>query len=215
MIQIRFYGDLKRFGTLFELDIRDAAEAIRALCVQIPNLREHIQKGLYKVRIGKNYLSPEALEEGLFYRLKKGQSIHITPVLKGAKSGGIFQAVLGVALIAASFFIPAAGLLGGMITSSMTMGVGAAMLLGGVSQMLTKTPEMGKVNDSEKKQSTSFSNLANMTAQGRPVPFAYGRILTGSLVISQGVETYDVEEEEKQAQKSNKRFGFLKGDEFI
>ncbi|TNG90987.1 tail assembly protein [Pasteurellaceae bacterium USgator11] len=203
MVGVRFYGDLKRFGERFDLDVRDAAEAIRALCYQIPNLRQHIQKGLYKVRIGKNYLSPEALEEGLFYCLKKGQCIHVTPVLKGAKSGGVFQAVLGVALITASFFIPHAGLLSGLITSSMAFGVGTAMLLGGVAQMLTKTPSMDtKLSDTEKKQSTSFSSLSNMTAQGRPVPLAYGRILTGSLVISQGVETYNVEEEIKKTTNS-------------
>lgn len=209
MVTVRFYSNLKRFGEQFELDVRDAAEAIRALCVQIPKLRQHIQKGLYKVRIGKNYLSPDTLEEGLFYRLKKGQSIHITPVLKGAKNGGLFQTILGIALIGASFLIPATGLLYGLITSNMVIGIGASMLLGGVSQMLTKTPQMGKINDVEKKQSTSFSNLANMTAQGRPVPLAYGRILTGSMVISQGLETYDVEEESKK--ETNELTGFFKG----
>ncbi|SUB58960.1 Phage-related protein, tail component [Phocoenobacter uteri] len=70
---------------------------------------------------------------------------------------------------------------------------GIGMIAGGVAQMLTKTPEMGQSNDTEKKQSTHFSNLSNMTAQGRPVPLAYGKIRTGSLVISQGVETVDEE----------------------
>lgn len=68
---------------------------------------------------------------------------------------------------------------------------------------------MGEVDDKEKKQSTSFSNLGNLVAQGRPVPLAYGQILTGSLVISQGVETFDVEEEMKNPKKQSK--GFNKG----
>ncbi|MFU2113631.1 tail assembly protein [[Pasteurella] aerogenes] len=209
MVTVKFYGNLKQFGTDFKLDVKDTAEAIRALCSQIKGFRQVLQQGYYKVRIGRDYLNPETLEKGLFYCLKDGQTVHFTPVIKGAKSGGVFQTILGVALIGASFFIPPAGLLGGLITKSAVMGLGIAMTLGGVSQMLTKTPTMGEVDDKEKKQSTSFSNLGNLVAQGRPVPLAYGQILTGSLVISQGVETFDVEEEMKNPKKQSK--GFNKG----
>ncbi|MGQ9444613.1 tail assembly protein [[Pasteurella] aerogenes] len=209
MVTVKFYGNLKQFGTDFKLDVKDTAEAIRALCSQIKGFRQVLQQGYYKVRIGRDYLNPETLEKGLFYCLKDGQTVHFTPVIKGAKSGGVFQTILGVALIGVSFFIPAAGLLGGVITKAGVFGMGVALTLGGVSQMLTKTPTMGEVDDKEKKQSTSFSNLGNLVAQGRPVPLAYGQILTGSLVISQGVETFDVEEEMKNPKKQSK--GFNKG----
>ncbi|MGV3227240.1 tail assembly protein [[Pasteurella] aerogenes] len=209
MVNVKFYGNLKQFGTDFKLDVKDTAEAIRALCSQIKGFRQVLQQGYYKVRIGRDYLNPETLEKGLFYCLKDGQTVHFTPVIKGAKSGGVFQTILGVALIGVSFFIPAAGLLGNVITQAGVFGMGVALTLGGVSQMLTKTPEMGAVDDKEKKQSTSFSNLGNLVAQGRPVPLAYGQILTGSLVISQGVETFDVEEEMKNPKKQSK--GFNKG----
>lgn len=59
--------------------------------------------------------------------------------------------------------------------------------------MLTKMPEMKLGNEKEKKQSTAFSNLSNMTAQGKAMPLAYGRMRVGSLIISQGVETMDTE----------------------
>ena len=81
-------------------------------------------------------------------------------------------------------------------------------MLGGVAQMMTKTPTMpGQGKEAEKQKSTSFTNLSNMAAQGRPVPLAYGKIRTGSLIISQGVETYDVE----TAKTSEKPAGFRKG----
>ncbi|MDY4280873.1 MAG: tail assembly protein [[Pasteurella] mairii] len=209
MITVKFYGNLKRFGSQFQFEVKDTAEAIRALCSQIKGFRQALQQGYYKVRIGKDYLTTDALEKGLFYCLKDGQTVHFTPVIKGAKRGGVFQTILGVALIGASFFITGAGLLGGLITQAGVFGMGVALTLGGVSQMLTKTPAMGEVDDKEKKQSTSFSNLGNLVAQGRPVPLAYGQILTGSLVISQGVETFDVEEEMKNPKKQ--RNGFRKG----
>ncbi|MEG9531414.1 tail assembly protein [Mannheimia indoligenes] len=194
MITVKFYGHLKKFGTDFRLEVKDTAEAIRALCTQINGLRETLRDGIYKVRIGKQYLDNSALEKGLFYCLKKGQTIHFTPVIQGAKSGGVFNFVLGAALIGASFFIPAAGLFGGLITKGMVMGIGASMLLGGVAQMLTKMPKAPNTgNEKEKESSTAFSNLNNLVAQGKPVPLAYGLIRTGSLVISQGVETMTVE----------------------
>ncbi|THA07340.1 tail assembly protein [Rodentibacter pneumotropicus] len=192
MVKVRFYGVLKQFGTEFDLEVNNTAEIVRALTSQIPNLRQFLQQGLFKVRIGKDYLDNRYLEKGMFYQLKDKMVVCFTPVLKGAKRGGLFQVLVGAALIGASFLIPGAGLFGGLITNSMVFGMGTALLLGGVSQMLTPMPKMSGITDEkEKKQSTAFSNLGNLVAQGRPMPLAYGRIRTGSLIISQGVETLD------------------------
>ena len=81
---------------------------------------------------------------------------------------------------------------------------GIGLMAGGVAQMLTKIPSMKPGKETEKKQSTSFSNLSNMAAQGRPVPLAYGRIRVGSLIISQGIETMDVDREPALADRGNK-----------
>lgn len=76
------------------------------------------------------------------------------------------------------------------------------MLLGGVAQMLTKMPKAPNVgNEKEKESSTAFSNLTNLVAQGKPVPLAYGLIRTGSLVISQGVETMTIKENQPASNK--------------
>lgn len=180
MVNVKFYGKLKQFGTEFELDVKDTAEVIRALCTQIKGLRQVLQQGYYKVRIGKDYINPEALEKGLFYCLKDGQTVHFTPVIKGAKSGGVFQTILGVALIGASFFIPGAGLLGGLITKSAVMGLGIAMTLGGVSQMLTRMPNADTARDEkEKKSSTAFSNLTANKLSANAV--TAGKIQAGAI----------------------------------
>lgn len=208
MVTVKFYGHLRKFGTDFKLDVKDTSEAIRALCTQISGLREALRDGVYKVRIGKQYLDPSALEKGLFYCLKKGQTIHFTPVIKGAKSGGVFQAILGVALIGVAMFAPL-GLIGGIAGSNLIGSIGIAMALGGVAQMLTKMPKAPSMgNEKEKESSTAFSNLNNLVAQGKPVPLAYGLIRTGSLVISQGVETISIKESKPA---NNKKSGFKKG----
>ena len=206
MVNVRFYGSLKQFGSEFNLDCKTPAEVVHALTSQIPKLRQFIQQGLFTVRVGREYLDNRYLEQGLSQKLKDDATVHFTPTLKGSKRGGVFGVIAGTVLIAGALVLGPLGL--GVLGSTSAMmigGLGASMLLGGVAQMLTKMPTMRgvtptgaaktEINKEEKKQSTSFSNLSNMVAQGKSMPLAYGLIRTGTLVISQGVETMDVERE--------------------
>ena len=202
MVNVRFYGSLKQFGSDFRLDCKTPAEVIHALTRQIPKLRQFIQQGLFTVRVGRDYFDNRYLEKGLSQKLKDDSVVHFTPTLKGSKRGGLFGVITGVALIAGAL---ALGPLGfsviGANAAWMVGGLGASLLLGGVAQMLTKMPSMSTGKDADKKQSTSFSNLSNMAAQGRPMPLAYGRIRVGSLIISQGVETMDIERQPPEEKK--------------
>lgn len=194
MVTVRFYGTLKQFGTTFKLEVQNTAEALRALTSQIPHLRQFIQQGLFTVRIAQQYIDNRYLEKGLYYTLKENDVIHITPVLKGAKRGGVFGVIIGVAMIATALVLSPLVLGAVAASTAWTIGaVGASLLLGGVAQMLTKQPNMPSVSEKEKKNSTAFSNLSNMASQGKTMPLAYGRIRTGSMIISQGVETFDAE----------------------
>ena len=193
MVNVRFYGSLKQFGSEFRLDCQTTAEIVQALTSQIPKLRQFIQQGLFTVRVGRDYFDNRYLEQGLSHKLKDDATVHFTPVLKGSKRGGLFGVIAGVAIIASAIVL---GPLTGIISTNAAWivgSVGASLLLGGVAQMLTKMPEMKMGTEKEKKHSTAFSNLSNMTAQGRPMPLAYGRMRVGSLIISQGVETMDTE----------------------
>lgn len=193
MVNVRFYGSLKQFGSEFRLDCQTTAEIVQALTSQIPKLRQFIQQGLFTVRVGRDYFDNRYLEQGLSHKLKDDATVHFTPVLKGSKRGGLFGVIAGVAIIAGAIVL---GPLTGIISTNAAWivgSVGASLLLGGVAQMLTKMPEMKIGTEKEKKQSTAFSNLSNMTAQGKPMPLAYGRMRVGSLIISQGVETMDTE----------------------
>ena len=193
MVNVRFYGSLKHFGSEFRLDCQTTAEIVQALTSQIPKLRQFIQQGLFTVRVGRDYFDNRYLEQGLSHKLKDDATVHFTPVLKGSKRGGLFGVIAGVAIIAGAIVL---GPLTGIISTNAAWivgSVGASLLLGGVAQMLTKMPEMKMGTEKEKKQSTAFSNLSNMTAQGKAMPLAYGRMRVGSLIISQGVETMDTE----------------------
>lgn len=189
-ITVKFYGYLRKFGNDFKLvDVANSSEALNALYCQINGLRKAIQEHKYfKVRVGKRYFSTATIRDDVLTELSDGDVLHVTPIIGG--SGGAVQFVVGAVLAVVGFatsWLGGAGVAVGML--------GVAMMAGGVAQMLTKTPTVDNPNrnEVEKKQSTSFSNLQNLVAQGRPVPLAYGRILVGSLVIGKGVETLNIQ----------------------
>lgn len=194
MVNVRFYGSLKQFGTEFRLDCKTPAEVVQALTSQIPKLRQFIQQGLFTVRVGREYLDNRYLEQGLNQHLKDDATVHFTPVLKGSKKAGLFQTIVGAVMVVVGAFTSWAG-------GAALIAGGIGLIAGGVAQMLTKMPSMSTGKDAERKQSTSFSNLSNMAAQGRPMPLAYGRIRVGSLIISQGVETMDIERQPPEDKK--------------
>ena len=194
MVNVRFYGSLKQFGSEFRLDCKTPAEVVQALTSQIQKLRQFIQQGLFTVRVGREYLDNRYLEQGLNQHLKDDATVHFTPVLKGSKKAGLFQTIVGAVMVVVGAFTSWTG-------GAALIAGGIGLMAGGVAQMLTKMPSMSTGKDAERKQSTSFSNLSNMAAQGRPMPLAYGRIRVGSLIISQGVETMDIERQPPEDKK--------------
>ena len=178
MVTVRFYGDLKQFGTSFKMDVETVPEALRALMTQVKGLREHIEKGHYEVRADGKLLSESSLDTNL------NASLHITPVVKGAGKnlGAVGQIIVGVVMVVAAFYT-------GGATAAAYFASGVGMILGGVAQLLTKMPKMDNMGDSDDLKSSSFSNLSNMAAQGAPVPIIYGEMMVGSKVLSQGVRS--------------------------
>ncbi|EFI4674534.1 tail assembly protein [Escherichia coli] len=142
MARICLYGDLQRFGRRIDLRVKTGAEAIRALATQLPAFRQKLSDGWYQVRIAGRDVSTSGLTAQLHETLPDGAVIHIVPRVAGAKSGGVFQVVLGAAAIAGSFFTAGATLAawgaaigaGGM--TGILFSLGASMVLGGVAQML-------------------------------------------------------------------------------
>ncbi len=154
MARICLYGDLQRFGRRIDLRVKTGAEAIRALATQLPAFRQKLSDGWYQVRIAGRDVSTSGLTAQLHEVLPDGAVIHIVPRVAGAKSGGVFQIVLGAAAIAGSFFTAGATLAawgaaigaGGM--TGILFSLGASMVLGGVAQMLApkaRTPTYSRV----------------------------------------------------------------------
>ncbi|ECT8547606.1 tail assembly protein [Salmonella enterica subsp. diarizonae serovar 48:i:z] len=212
MVRICLYGDLQRFGKRFGLSIKTAAEGIHALAIQIPGFREKMREGWYQVRIAGEDVTEETLSARLHDPLLPGAVIHIVPRMEGAKRGGLFQVIAGVALIGASFIPGVNAIAWSVGASTMTLGsvafsLGASLLLGGVAQMLTPQPKAPSMHSADNgKQNTYFSSLENMVAQGNPLPVLYGEMLVGSRRISQMLSTRDESSPDKVV-----NFGRMKG----
>lgn len=168
--------------------MKTGAEAIRALATQLPAFRQKLNEGWYQVRISGRDAGENELSARLNEPLANGAVIHIVPRLAGAKSGGIFQAVLGAALIATAIWMPGLSI----VASNLMFSLGAGMVLGGVAQMLApkaKTPKVSATDNGN--QNTYFSSLDNMVAQGNVLPVLYGEMRVGSRVASQEISTAD------------------------
>jgi predicted phage tail protein len=74
------------------------------------------------------------------------------------------------------------------------IGIGASLVLSGVSDMLFPLPKLPDFNSEEDPQlSFNFSGVQNTSRAGTPVPIVYGEIFTGSVVISAAIDTNQVE----------------------
>ena len=208
MVTIRLLGEAgRRFGRRFQLAVRTPAEALRALCVQIPGLRHYLMESGDKGvawRVVTEH--PDGLDEDqLFWPMSKRLVLAPLPAGRGATG----KIVAGVALIAASFFLPGAqlGLFGlgqiGLTAFAAPVGmIGASLLFGGVADLLTPTPKMPTVkggvgrssattgrNEVEQLNSFTFDKSNANTVQGDVVPVLYGERIIGSLpVLSFGLE---------------------------
>jgi predicted phage tail protein len=196
--KIKLYGPLAQFigRRVLQADVASAAEAVRFLVANFPAVEKHMADQHYRITVGSEDLTLDQLHEptGL-------QDIKIVPVLTGA--GGSTGSILaGVALIALSFGIGAiasagvalGGLAGIGTVATAFVGVGASLVLGGVAQLLSPVPTVtqGANSNTDPRKSYSFSGIQQTSRQGTPVPICYGLTLTGSVVISAGIDTEQV-----------------------
>lgn len=190
MTQIHLGGALgKIFGKTHNRAVKTTSEAIRALCCTINDFERYLNNSkargvTYAVFRGKKNLG----EDDLGFPVS-GEVIRIVPIIIGSKQAGIFQTILGAALIAVAFvasFTPFAA------ASPFLYAMGASMALGGVIQMLS--PQAGGLSvkqDADNKASYAFGGVTNTTAQGNPVSLFYGKRRIGGAVISAGIYAED------------------------
>tara|TARA_B100001989_G_C24505735_1_gene447435 strand:- start:283 stop:876 length:594 start_codon:yes stop_codon:yes gene_type:complete len=193
--KIKLYGELAKFlgQKTFEAEVHNAAQAIKFLIVNFPQLEKHMGDRHYKVLVG-NW---EIKEEEIHY--PNGQEdIKIIPIVGGEGGRGTTRFIIGAVLIGAAFIpgLQAAsiGTFGGTpIAVSQVVGtIGASLAFQGLAQMLTPVPDV-KEQEQDPRLSFNFSGIQNTSRAGVPVPVIYGELIVGSVVISAAIENEQVE----------------------
>lgn len=191
MRTVRLYGLLRRhFGKEYTLDVYSVRDAVNALCAMVPGFEKFLRTGeerglVFSVFCGKR----NAGEEEFDLKGEDDSDIRIVPLIHGSKQAGLFQVVLGVALIVAGAF-------SGGTTAPMGAALiagGAAVGLGGVVQMLAPTTKTatGANNEDGNNPSYGFGGAVTTVAQGNPYPVLYGEREIGGAVESGGIYTQD------------------------
>ena len=198
--KIKLYGKLAKFigHRVLEADVATAAEAVRFLLANWPELEAHMSDQYYRVTVGTYDIDLEEL-----HHPAGAAPISFVPVVAGA-GGGAGKIIAGIGLLALAFFAPiiagaliqtaaqaafAIAIMPGLQAALVGLGIGA--VVGGISQLLTPTPTISK-DEGDPRKSFSFSGIQNTSRAGVPVPVVYGETLVGSVVISAGIDIVQV-----------------------
>tara|TARA_R100000353_G_scaffold116285_3_gene83128 strand:- start:960 stop:1565 length:606 start_codon:yes stop_codon:yes gene_type:complete len=197
--KIRVYGRLRKFlgQAEFEADAKNVIEVISFLKCNFKGIQKHMMNQEYKITCGNTVITEDLLT------LKSSNEIKIVPLAHGnfffsialgalAKFGA---SKVGVTLLGSKLLATAA-------TTALTA-VGTSMIVGGVTQMLTPQRKnmnsassgMDRLDPAALASNYSFTGLSNVSQAGIPVNLVFGEIIVGSITVSNGIDTVQVEGE--------------------
>ena len=198
MTKVKLYGHLgERFGKEYEFDIITPQDAMHALRANFPDfmdyLLEHNEPGYWVFTGDEN----RSLEE---MALPAGRKIiKIVPVVKGAKKSPVWTILIGVALVIVAGPL---GALGAGALATAVVGIGVSLALQGISSLIAGSPATGPDDRGDNKTNKYFSGAVNTLQQGGPVFLVYGKVMAGSQVISAGIRTINIEEDDENCEGS-------------
>jgi len=190
--KIKVYGRLRKFlgQSYFEAAVASPKQAFHFLIANFPELENHMMNQFYKIKMGGMEITEDLLN------LQSDEDIQIIPIAIGAKAavvGGLFLG--GGALAAAS----SVAFISGTLATALTT-IGTSMLINEATNLLMPRQDVPSavMADSFSQndptfQSFGFGSITNTSRAGVPVPIIYGQVFTGSVVISSGIDTVQVE----------------------
>ena len=192
--KIKVYGTLRKFlgQAEFDVDLNTPREAISFLKCNFQGIEEHMAEQLYTIQVGAKVITEDLLNLNSKDDIKIIPIVHgnFLPILLGA--GALFgSSAIGTTLLGSK-------LLATLATSALTS-IGTSMVIDGVTQMLS--PQQNNLSPTGQDSldpaalasNYSFTGLTNISRAGVPVNLVYGEILVGSIVVSNGVDTVQVE----------------------
>ena len=204
--KVKVYGRLARFlgERTFEAEVKTPIDVFKFLLANFPHLERHMMEQNYQIKIGNTDIDENDLLDPLGQ-----QEIKIVPIAVGAKKlfSGVGKIITGVAIVAAvsltggfgagvafsglGFTATGGTLAAGLAAAAGNFGIYLA--LSGAAEMLTPVPKPPGVSDDPQSQNFSFSGVQNTSRAGTAIPIIYGEIFAGSLVVSAGIDTVQIE----------------------
>lgn len=214
---IRLHGEIgERFGAEYELAVSTVREAFTALCAQLEGFEDAVRAGAFRITRTKREDVTELDEETLDLAIVEC-TIDVYPAMAGAKNG-LTKILLGLTIVAVAVIAAPAAAAGASSFLGASMGAsvgflgltfgtvatfGAMIAFGGAAMLFAPSPKAQNATDSERTDSYILNTPINASQQGLPIPLIYGRVLTGSLVVSsamtieqllQSGETFDIDD---------------------
>ena len=207
----------------FEADVDTPSQAIKFLLCNFPEVENHMANQFYKIKMGRQDIPLDLMhlkgEEDIKIIPLASGSIPVVAAVTGAFSagaavvataasaipvvGGIASAAIGAvgtvvgAVGTAATAVAALPVVGGIASSIVT-----SVAIEGVTSLLTPTPSVPtssasdafSQNDPQMQASNyAFSGIANVSRSGVAVPIIYGERFVGSVIVSNGVDTIQVD----------------------
>tara|TARA_R100000231_G_C5326765_1_gene165059 strand:+ start:1022 stop:1600 length:579 start_codon:yes stop_codon:yes gene_type:complete len=188
MKKIRVYGRLRKFlGQVeFEADIQSPLEALSFLYCNFKGVEEHMAQQPYTIMCGDTVISEDLIN------LQTEADIKIIPLVHG----NFFTLIFGTALkiFAKKVVLP-------KLLTTIISTVATQMIFSGINNILTPqrqnnrsaASDMDRTDPSAFASNYSFTGLTNVSQAGVPVNLVYGETLVGSITVSNGVDTVQVE----------------------
>ena len=190
--KIKVYGTLRKFlgQAEFEVDLNTPREAISFLVCNFKGIEKHMADQFYTIQVGARVITEDLLS------FRSQDDIKIIPVVHG----NFLPILLGAASLFTAITITSGTFLGSTLLVSALTTMGTTLIIDGVTSMLTpqETTQSAvsgqdSTDPSALASNYSFTGLPNISNAGVPVNLVYGEILVGSIVVSNGVDTVQVE----------------------
>ena len=168
-------------GRKWNLDVKNFVELFSALENNTHKLKNFLLKN--KNNCFAIFVDGEQVEkENFLFMDIRGTEIQILPVLAGSTTAIATKIIEAIGLTAETFAFEAAVFVLDVVIQ--------AVISMGISILITKLMDPGDP-DVVNTSSFAFGSAENVASQGQVVPVGYGRIRTGSKIISVGKSSMD------------------------
>ena len=185
--KIKVYGVLRKYTgqSEFMADVNSPHQAFSFLFCNYKGLEEKMANQIYCVQVGDKKITQDSIN------MQTEQDIKIIPIVHGNIIGTLIY--FGVKYVVKKYV--AQKILQYVITYVVT-----DLLMRGVNDLLGRNQnnqneqsKQSPLDPAALSSNYSFTGLTNVSQAGIPVNVAYGEILVGSIVVSNGIDTVQVE----------------------